>query len=313
MKKQLSTLFLILFIFCPVLAQTPASESRIVMEDKAETLTLTKEEKDRIAEILFVATGMNFMFPKDEFEPVKTFKDLYEYLHKYVKDDHFTCRMHLLPIREDNKNLVPVVATIRQNVHVLDENSIVSAERNEKVTRYIETENAEYIRSSYNCVWAEDEKAFNQIKGNKDYIIFDYRSNGGGSMPIDKFFQQYKGTIIILQDNYSYSAAELGFFAENYKTPKDIILVGQHSGGCFQGLNPAYTIFGRFHIVYSKYLNMDLDGHPGKHPSNSHWEGEGIGFKPDVWVNRNEDFVPTLEGMGVKMVDIQTGKKIVIR
>ena len=47
--------------------------------------------------------------------------------------------------------------------------------------------------------------------------------------------------------------------------------------------------------------------------SNSHWEGEGIGFRPDVWVNRNEDFVPALEGMGVNMIDIQTGEKIVIR
>ena len=312
MKKLLSILFFILFIFCPVFAQTPASESRIVMEDVAETLYLTKQEKNQIKRILFTATGMNFMFPRNEFEPVKTFKDLYEYLHKYVKDDHFVCNMYLNPI-EENKPRSPVVATIRQNVHVLDDNSIVSAERNEKVTRYIETENAEYIRSSCNCVWAEDEKAFNQIKGNKDYIIFDYRSNGGGSMPIDKFFQQYKGTIIILQDNYSYSAAELGFFAENYKTPKDIILVGQHSGGCFQGLNPAYTIFGRFNMGYSKYLNIDLGSRKGKNPSNSHWEGEGIGFKPDVWVNRNEDFVPTLEGMGVNMVDIQTGEKIVIK
>ena len=107
------------------------------------------------------------------------------------------------------------------------------------------TSNAYYIRFNScaqstkefnNPYWTDFPKAASKAS-KYDFIVLDPRSNdGGGQMQQIQFFEtlvsrHYKGKIYILQDKYSFSAAELWMIAGRYANKLDMTTVGTFTGG----------------------------------------------------------------------------------
>jgi hypothetical protein len=316
MKKLISTVLTLILLLTSLFAeQVPTSGAKVY--STIETIFLTEEEIDFARDCLFEKYAQKDTLPREEFETIKTMKDLYDYLHKYINDNHFFF---------DGKNWnlkfkFELVTCIKDNQDWDEENPIKSID--EDVRKYIKTKNAEYVRVT-SCGVADEYEAMmkflGQIKGNKKFIILDYRTNGGGGAgPQNYLFKRlsemnYKGKIICLQDNYSASAAELGRYLELYDN-LDIILIGQNSDGANISCTPTPFESGSMRLKF--IIPVDTTEESGNHKwfntENSHWEGEGKGYRPDIKIDNNEDFVPTLEGLGVDMVDTKTKKKIVIQ
>ena len=137
----------------------------------------------------------------------------------------------------------------------------------------------------------------------KDYFVLDARSNSGGSdYPQIKLMyylksKKYQGTLIVLQDNWSYSSGELWHIIGKEEVDFPRILVGTHSGGmqtygnCKTFTNDKLDISIYFGTTdFTKTL-----------PSN--YLGEGKGYEPDVWAT-TETMKEVLEEMGIDTGDI---------
>ena len=313
MKKLISTVLTLTLLLTSLFAeQVPTSGAKVY--STIETIFLTEEEIDFARDCLFEKYAQKDTLPREEFETIKTMKDLYDYLHKYINDNHF---------RFDGKNWnlkfeFGLVTRVEENQDWDEENPIKSVD--EDVRKYIKTKNAEYVRVTSCNEFEAMMKFLGQIKGNKKFIILDYRTNGGGCQgPQNYLFKRlsemnYNGKIICLQDNYSVSAAELGRYLELYDN-LDIILVGQNSDGANMSGNPTpfESESKRLKFIIPVETKEEVGNHKWFNTENSHWEGEGKGYRPDIKIDNNEDFVPTLEGLGVDMVDTRTKKKIVIQ
>lgn len=162
-----------------------------------------------------------------------------------------------------------------------------------------ETENAYYIRFT-NCISEDYHTKFQSAvldASKKDFIILDARSNkGGDNAPLGAFKEylnivDYKGTVICLQDNWSYSSGELWHAFGTKDVKFKSVLVGTHSGGMqrFDG---------------GEYSNNELDVfiYAGNHPRDGiipdNWLGEGKGYEPQIWAT-TENMKETLENLGV--------------
>ena len=227
-------------------------------------------------------------FSQKKLLSVKDGKDFYKLFDKCIDDCHFAIR-----IRD----------FFYEKATAYDKGTFRSLD---PLDTYFEreTSNAYYIRFN-NCTsmaYKEDFPfaAFKAAK--KDFIILDARSNSGGDNSFIFEFKKYlndtkyKGTVIITQDNYSFSSGELwhdfGTIDVKFKT----VLVGTHSGGMqrFGGAvydNPELDMF-----IYAGRQAMD-----GLIPAN--WLGEGKGYEPQIWAT-TETIKATLEGMGVDLEDI---------
>ncbi|MBQ7970319.1 MAG: hypothetical protein IJ293_04980 [Treponema sp.] len=227
-------------------------------------------------------------FSKEKLLKIKNEKDFYKYFDKWINDRHFSIRI---------KNFYYTQPTSR------DEGSFLSRDTS-NIYFEKETSNAYYIR--FNDCWSHDYYAKLPIAGvdasKKDFIILDARSNfGGDNGPIFSFRKylqniQYSGTVVILQDNYSFSSGELwhafGTKDLNYKC----LLVGTHSGGMQRLCNTTY-----------ENKNLDIVIVAGKYYMNSllpeNYLGEGKGYKPDIWAT-TATMKETLENLGVDLEGI---------
>ena len=76
------------------------------------------------------------------------------------------------------------------------------------------------------------------------------------------------------------------------------LVVGQHSGGMNMYGNCVPVEIGKFFFwLPSVYRSKEDLG--------ERWEGEGIGFKPDVFIENISDFTPYFESIGIDMTGIQ--------
>ena len=221
-----------------------------------------------------------------KFFKTKSFADLTKLFDKYIHDCHFYCKINDLEYHQP---------------FARDEGTKESIDPTEQTYFEKETSNAYYVR--FNSCTSEDYKNNlpevyeNALK--KEYLILDARSNPGGSdAPQLKLIGRldawkYSGTIVILQDNWSYSGGELWrIFAWQDMHPWNSILVGTHSGGC--------QAYGNCQIFKDEELNIILyfgvDSFLETLPSN--YLGDGKGYEPQVWAT-TETMKQVLEGMGI--------------
>lgn len=168
-----------------------------------------------------------------------------------------------------------------------------------------DTSNAYYIRFN-NCTGLDyttslGAAAFFAL--NKDFIILDARSNyGGNDMPQFSFLKvlnthKYTGTLIALQDNWSYSSGEVWHVIGRTKNNFECKLVGTHSGGLQN--------YGNCKTYENKELGISL--YFGKTDFTKdlpvNYLGDGKGYEPDVWAT-TQTMKSVLEEMGVDTGDI---------
>lgn len=228
-------------------------------------------------------------FTKKELLNVTNSDELKSLLDKYIEDCHFD-----LNIREMNY--------CQNTAH--DEGTFKSKDPNPYYFEK-ETSNAYYVRFT-NCSDKEYHENFENVylrALNKDFIILDARSNNGGSnFPQTKLRNslsknKYKGTVYVLQDNWSYSSGEVWEeFGREY-SKFDCKLVGTHSGG-MQNYGNCRTIRDAKNHV-SVYLGRT--SFRKFLPSN--YLGDGKGYEPDIWAT-TETMKATLEGLGVDLTGI---------
>lgn len=239
-------------------------------------------------------------FSKNKFLKIKNKDELKKYLNKYIDDGHFYLRI------DDAFFSLPLS---------VDEGSIKSKD---PAYTYFEkvTSNAYYIRFT-NCDTNPKNSDYHSKLApaayfaiHKDFIILDARSNGGGTdMPqyqlrqtLDKL--DYRGTVIVLQDNWSFSGGELwrifgvddmwGMGASKYKR----ILVGTHSGGMQN--------YGNCEIFENKELKIKayfgIKDFTETLPDN--YLGDCKGYEPDIWAT-TQTMKETLEGLGVDLTGVE--------
>ena len=239
-------------------------------------------------------------FSKGQFLKLKYADDLKAYLAKYIDDGHF---------------FLQIDDVFFSQSHILDEGSVQSKD---PLYTYFEqaTSNAYYIRFT-SCVDNANNIGYNTKLGpaayfawQKDFLILDARSNLGGAdgpqyqlrQTLDKL--NYTGTVIVLQDNWSFSGGELwrifgvddlwGLGKSKYKR----ILVGTHSGGmqnygnCKLEENPEFKI----RIYYGTKDFTDTL------PSN--YLGDCKGYEPDIWAT-TQTMKQTLVSLGVDLTGVE--------
>ena len=266
----------------------------ILLPPTFEDFSFTKEELHYIWDILSEEyAGFNEMeekgFTKEKLLKVKNPSDFYKLFDKCVNDGHFAIR---------------VKDFYYDQGHAVDSGTFISEDPQNTYFEK-ETSNAYYIRFT-NCRSDEYLKNFaNAVydASNKDFIVLDARSNyGGDDYPISQFRKYldasgYKGTVICLQDNWSFSSGELWHIFGIKDVKIKCLLVGTHSGG-----------MQRFDSY--EYNNEELDIHivAGLYKRDSilpdNWLGELKGYEPQIWAT-TDNMKETLEGLGVDLGDIE--------
>ena len=228
-------------------------------------------------------------FTKKELLSIKTSDELKALLDKYIEDCHFT-----LDIRE--------MSYSQNTAH--DEGTSKSLDPN-PVYFERETSNAYYVRFT-NCSSKKYHENFENIylkAMDKDFIILDARSNNGGSnFPQSKLRnslakKNYKGTVYVLQDNWSYSSGEVWEVFGDKTLPYTCKLVGTHSGGMQNYGNCRNIRDSKNHVsVYCGRSNF-------RKILPSNYLGEGKGYEPDIWAT-TQTMKSVLEGLGVDLTGI---------
>lgn len=281
-------------VFIAILMLFGAANSLIFAKPRADRLS--KAELTYIWETLDDNyAGIDDMedrgFTQKEFFKAKTFSDLTKLFDKYMNDCHFYMRVRDFEYRQ------PVAH---------DEGTTESLDPAGQTYFEKETSNAYYVRFN-SCISEEYHNNLPKIYDKvlkKDFLILDARSNYGGSDGpqmelmgrLDAW--SYSGTILVLQDNWSYSGGELWrLFAWQDKHPWKSILVGTHSGGC-----QAYGNCQTFKNEDLKIiLYFGVDSFWRNLPSN--YLGEGKGYEPQIWAT-TQTMKETLQGMSVDTGDI---------
>ena len=230
-------------------------------------------------------------FNKKQFYKINNTKDLKTLLDKYIEDCHFQLNVREFSYNQDT---------------AYDEGNKKSRDP-ENIYFEKETSNSYYVRFT-SCVPENDLYNKNLQKvalkaEKKDFIILDSRSNHGGSdfpqilLRRDLNNLKYKGTVIVLQDNWSFSSGEswhiFGVNGLRFKC----LLVGTHSGGMQNYGNCQLYNDEKLNIgIYFGYSNFRKDL-----PSN--YLGDGKGYEPDIWAT-TETMKARLEGLGVDLTGI---------
>ena len=266
---------------------------------------LTKKEKSAVSNMIRT-TYIGFTEMKEKgfklkmIDECQTIGDLFALLDEYVYDYHFSITI--------DKGEKGAIQWKFKNL-VTDEKCKKSID---PIVTYFEkpTSNAYYIRFNScaestkdfnNPYWKEFPRAASKAC-NYDFIVLDPRSNqGGGQMQQVQFFESlinknYKGKIYILQDKYSFSAAEMWMIAGKYINKLDITTVGTFTGG-----------MQRYGECKSKHIGNVWGWIPTiicGIPDDGKWKGEGVGYEPDIFVYP-EEIKETLTGLGVDLTDIE--------
>ena len=227
-------------------------------------------------------------FSKKKLLKIKNEKDFFKQFDKWIDDGHFAVRIKNFHYNQPS---------------VVDEGCFFS--RDPQNTYFEkETSNAYYIR--FNSCGSEDYNSklyFAAMEAEKkEFIVLDARSNIGGDPAPTAAFRnylqnvRYPGTVIVLQDNWSFSAGELWRSFGTIDVKFKCILVGTHSGGAQR-------------VCYNLYENKDLDISivAGRYSIDSflpeNYLGEGKGFKPQIWAT-TPTMKETLEKLGVDLEGI---------
>ena len=231
-------------------------------------------------------------FNKEDFLKIQNTDELKQCLDEYIEDCHFNIR-----IKEFSYS---------QNTAYDDGSKISSDASNIYFEK--ETSNSYYVRftgcprsgTEYNSKLPK----VSQKAKDKDFIILDARSNNGGSdLPQIELrnklnAEKYKGTVIVLQDNWSFSSGEVWhiFGVDGLKFKR--VLVGTHSGGMQNYGNCKTYENKKLNIaIYFGYTDFTKDI-----PSN--YLGDGKGYEPDIWAT-TQTMKSTLEGLGVDLTGIE--------
>ena len=260
-------------------------------------IPVTKDDLDFIWEKLGTKyAGFSDMKKKGltekKFYKIKNTKDLKKLLDKCVEDCHFQLR-----IREFSYE--------QKTAH--DKGTRKSIDPSDLYFEK-ETSNAYYVRFT-NCTESNTAIFLNMpavsfYAQDKDFIILDARSNSGGSQtPLFNLCKSlnnlmYKGTVIVLQDNWSYSSGEVwsifGLDGYSYKR----LLVGTNSGGMQN--------YGNCELFYNEKLSIAIYlGYSDFRKSlPSNYLGEGKGYEPDIWAT-TKTMASVLTGLGVDVTGIE--------
>lgn len=166
------------------------------------------------------------------------------------------------------------------------------------------TSNTYYIRyNSCDISWDSYLKFPSLAKDakNKDNIVLDFRSNnGGGNVQQIDFFRTlvdsgYKGTIYILQDNWSYSSGEVWEVTGMFSKKLNFKLVGTHSGGMQR--------YGNCRSIEKKGVRIWTPTTSFAHMLPDNYLGEGLGYEPDIWATTT-DMKEVLEGLGLDLTGV---------
>lgn len=226
---------------------------------------------------------------KKKFLKIKNYSGFQNFMEEYVEDCHMSIYL-------------PGICFHKPTCH--DEDCVRSIDPAETFFE-TETSNAYYVRFC-NCTSQEYSSRFPRVSYNaidKDFIILDARSNSGGSNSPQYGLQTnlsqlgFKGTVVVLQDNYSYSAGEAWVVFGQPGSPYKCVLVGTHSGGMqrFGNIMPYQNLeSGILMTLCYTDFNSNL-------PDN--YLGEGKGYEPDIWATTPE-MKTVLEEMGIDTGDI---------
>lgn len=222
---------------------------------------------------------------KKEFFKAQRYDDLKTIFEKYMHDCHFYISIKDWEYRHPSAH---------------DEGCSESKDPKENTYFEKETSNAYYVRFN-TCILDDYKNNFSNVwqqSLDKDFLILDARSNHGGDDTPQWQLRQmlsawgFKGTLLVLQDNWSFSSGEIwktfGWKNPFYKS----LLIGTHSGGmqnygnCQKFYNEDFKVFLYFGITdYTNSL-----------PSN--YLGEGKGYEPNIWAT-TENMKSVLEELGV--------------
>lgn len=288
-KKKKVFIFVIMLLFSVVFANANEKANKKYRLSKAEKTYIWETLSDNYA-------GFDEMeeqgFTEKKFFKIKTYADLTKLFDQYISDCHFYFRYKDLEYRQP---------------FARDEGTTESLDPAGQTYFEKETSNAYYVRFN-SCTSQEYTNNLPQVYQKaleKEYLILDARSNYGGSdgpqlaLIGGLYAWKYSGTIVVLQDNWSYSAGELWrIFAWQDEYPWKSILVGTHSGGC--------QVYGNCETYKNEDLQILLyfgvDAFWRILPSN--YLGEGKGFEPQIWAT-TQTMKDVLEGLGIDTEGIE--------
>ncbi len=259
-----------------------------------------KQEKKIIYEVLstqyagFEDSKQNG-FSKSKLNAAKDFEQLKEVLEKYIYDWH-------LQIKVDETFVY---------LRKFDSDTTNKSIDPDNTFECKETSNAFYVRCN-NCTDSNVDYEKLGIMSYRallfDYIILDFRSNFGGSdAPLITFFGvlascKYEGTLIILQDRWSFSAGEVygtgnWLCSESALGDQKVILVGTNSGGA--------QLYGNCQLITKDNVKFWLPTTEMKHiKSIPNYEGDGKGYRPDIYATK-ENLKAAIENLGVDLTGIE--------
>ena len=268
-------------------------------------LPLTKKEKSAVSTMIkntyigyseMKQNGFNIKM----IDECETIGDLFSLLDEYIFDYHFW-----IGIDKGERG----VAEWKFKSLVTDEKSKRSVdpvniyfEKATSNTYYIRFNNCAQSTKEYpNAYWTDFPKA--AAKACKyDFIVLDPRSNnGGGQMQQIQFFESlisknYTGKIYILQDKYSFSAAELWMIAGRYTDKLNMTTVGTFTGGMQR--------YGECKSKKSGNVSGWIPTIICAIPDDGKWKGEGVGYEPDIFAY-TEEIKDVLTGLGVDLTGIE--------
>lgn len=227
---------------------------------------------------------------RKKFLRIKNYEELKKLLDKYIDDCHFALYVGDFWYRKPTSRDEGCEKSLDgQNLYF------------EK-----ETSNAYYVRVT-NCTEEEYRTGFAYLVNKvllKDYVVLDSRSNfGGDDTPTLNFASSLKqrgfnGTVVVLQDNFSFSSGEMWHVFGRPDVTCKTILVGTHSGGMNRfGNNMPYK-----NAELKTYITLSYTSFEKMLPEN--YAGEGKGYEPQIWATTPQ-MKTTLEGLGIDTADIE--------
>ncbi len=225
-----------------------------------------------------------------DFMKIKNSDKLFATLEKYIDDGHFWIQVKDRLFR------------IKMNT---DEGCTPSVDPSG--TYYeLETSNTYYVRFT-DCTCEKYMSDFETLADRcleKDFLILDARTNGGGSdipqrtLRNDLMRKKYKGTVIILQDNWSYSSGEIWHVFGAAGTKLNCKLVGTHSGG-MQNYGNCENYANQDLKIYAYFGYTDFtSGLP------SNYLGDGKGYEPEIWATKENMKAVLEENFAVDLAEI---------
>lgn len=228
-------------------------------------------------------------FNKIIWDKAKDFESLKKIFDEYMDDNHFS-------IYAGGKLLYRHEQIFDEGTKKSKDPDYTFFSKHTPNTLYIRCTNCDYKWDKYKTLPGLAYEALT-----KDYVVLDFRSNCGGSDGEQYAFynnlieSKYKGTVYILQDNWSYSSGEAWETASKFSDRLKIVVAGTHSGGMQNYGNVKSFTKSNFIVTVptKKFPNL---------PSN--YLGEGRGYEPDIWAT-TQNMAEVLSNQGLDLTGIE--------